>query len=173
VSDITEANAQEMKRIKDAAVKNGTFMKAPNGEPTRLDERQWLQVRTKAFKRWFGDWENDVKNASKAVDMNGEPEVFIHQTNNFFTAFRDGFGSHGRGIYFLPRPRRRNITPLQWYGKINMYVFLNIRKPIERERNTEHHIGSIQTDAFLRENGFDGVILSLEDFGETVVFNPN
>lgn len=35
----------------------GTFMKAPNGKPTKIDERQWLQVRTKAFIEWFGDWE--------------------------------------------------------------------------------------------------------------------
>ena len=38
-------------------------MKAPNGKPTNLNEKQWLQVRTKAFKKWFGDWErlNDIK----------------------------------------------------------------------------------------------------------------
>lgn len=33
------------------------WMKAPNGEPTKLSERQWVQVRTPNFKRWFGDWE--------------------------------------------------------------------------------------------------------------------
>ena len=33
------------------------WMKAPNGKPTNLMERQWVQVRTPAFKRWFGDWE--------------------------------------------------------------------------------------------------------------------
>ena len=31
-------------------------MKAPNGKSTNLTEKQWLQVRTKAFKDWFGDW---------------------------------------------------------------------------------------------------------------------
>ena len=36
-------------------------MKAPNGKPTNLTERQWLQVRTKAFKDWFGDWEKNSK----------------------------------------------------------------------------------------------------------------
>ncbi|MDR1373182.1 MAG: hypothetical protein LBJ17_08750, partial [Dysgonamonadaceae bacterium] len=61
VSGITEANAQEMKRIKETAVANGTFMKAPNGEKSRLNERQWLQVRTEAFKKWFGNWENSAK----------------------------------------------------------------------------------------------------------------
>jgi hypothetical protein len=33
------------------------WMKAPNGEPTKLNARQWLQVRTPMFKEWFGDWE--------------------------------------------------------------------------------------------------------------------
>ena len=65
----------EMQQIKAAAEKNGTFMKAPNGEPSNLKEWQWLQVRTKAFKDWFGDWENDPENASKVVDGNGEPKV--------------------------------------------------------------------------------------------------
>ncbi len=40
----------------DGSMKEG-WMRAPNGEPTKLTERQWLQVRTPSFKRWFGDWE--------------------------------------------------------------------------------------------------------------------
>ena len=31
--------------------------KAPNGKDTNLTPKQWAQVRTKAFKKWFGDWE--------------------------------------------------------------------------------------------------------------------
>lgn len=54
------------------------WMKAPNGKPTNLTERQWVQVRTPAFKEWFGDWENDPENASKVVDENGEPMVVYH-----------------------------------------------------------------------------------------------
>jgi len=49
-----------------------TWMKAPNGQPTKLTEQQWLQVRTPRFKKWFGDWENDPANASKVVDENGD-----------------------------------------------------------------------------------------------------
>ena len=37
------------------------WMKAPNGKPTRLSERQWVQVRTPAFKAWFGDWESQAE----------------------------------------------------------------------------------------------------------------
>ena len=47
---------KEMLDIKEKAQKDGTFMKAPNGKPTNLTEKQWLQVRTKAFIKWFGDW---------------------------------------------------------------------------------------------------------------------
>ena len=51
------------------------WLKAPNGKQTNLTERQWLQVRTPEFKRWFGDWEADPEHASKVVDGNGEPLV--------------------------------------------------------------------------------------------------
>ena len=32
---------------------------APNGKPSNLTERQYAQVRTKEFKKWFGDWEKE------------------------------------------------------------------------------------------------------------------
>lgn len=72
--EVAEYN-QELEDIKSKTIADGTFMKAPNGKPTNLTERQWLQVRTKAFKDWFGDWVNDSTNASKVVDENGEPLV--------------------------------------------------------------------------------------------------
>ena len=53
---------------------------APNGKPSNLNPMQWAQVRTEAFKKWFGDWENDPENASKVVDENGEPNI-LHQNN--------------------------------------------------------------------------------------------
>lgn len=56
---------------------------APNGKPTNLTERQYAQVRSKAFKEWFGDWENDPKNASKVIDENGEPLVVYHGSNDY------------------------------------------------------------------------------------------
>jgi predicted nucleotidyltransferase len=76
----------ETDRIVREAKENGTYMKAPNGKPTNLNERQWAQVRTRAFKRWFGDWEKAAEespstaktNSSKIVDENGEPKVVYH-----------------------------------------------------------------------------------------------
>lgn len=90
-SSITEAPKSdytpEMNSIKEKAIANNTFMKAPNGNPTNLNERQWLQVRTKAFKNWFGDWINNPSKASKVVDENGEPLVVYHSSMNKFTTF--------------------------------------------------------------------------------------
>ena len=87
--------------------KDGNIL-APNDKPSNLDERQWVHVRTKAFKDWFGDWENDPKNASKVVDENGEPLVVYHGTSsapfNIFDKNRIGsrnlFGAHKEGFYF-------------------------------------------------------------------------
>ena len=50
----------EREQIKADAVANGTWMKAPNGKKTNLNEQQYIDVRTKRFTDWFGDWENDA-----------------------------------------------------------------------------------------------------------------
>lgn len=66
-----EAIKKEMQDIRAKAIadgriilkEDGTFdyALAPNGKKSNLNERQWLQVRTKAFKDWFGDWEKAYK----------------------------------------------------------------------------------------------------------------
>lgn len=64
------------------------YMKAPNGNDTRLDEPLWIAVRTPTFKKWFGDWEmlaiiNEVENMPasairlhESLDKAGIKEVF-------------------------------------------------------------------------------------------------
>ena len=52
---------QEIDEIISRAKAEGTYMKAPNGKPSNLTPRQWAQVRTKAFKDWFGDWEKSAR----------------------------------------------------------------------------------------------------------------
>ena len=77
-NDIRFAENSEEADIVARAKADGTYMKAPNGKKSNLSPRQWVQVRTKAFKDWFGDWENDPDNSSKVVDENGEPMVVYH-----------------------------------------------------------------------------------------------
>ena len=60
---------------------------APNGKLSNLTPEQYALVRTPAFKKWFGDWENDPANASKVVDENGEPLVVYHGTDVEFNVF--------------------------------------------------------------------------------------
>ncbi|WP_455106001.1 ADP-ribosyltransferase-containing protein [Prevotella pallens] len=70
------ALSDEEKKIVETAKANDTYMKAPNGKPTNLSEKQWAQVRTKAFKKWFGDWEKAARieklRRSKSVKITGE-----------------------------------------------------------------------------------------------------
>lgn len=76
-SDIQfSSTLSETELIKQKAIADGTFMKAPNGNPTNLTEQQWLQVRTKAFKDWFGDWES-ANNIESNIDKIDTSKVTI------------------------------------------------------------------------------------------------
>ena len=61
---------------------------APNGKPSLLyksyidlgyseieAKNLVSEVYTDEFKKWFGDWQNDLENASKVVDENGQPKI--------------------------------------------------------------------------------------------------
>lgn len=48
---------KEMRIVRKQYEGTPQWMKAPNGEPTKLSESQWLLVRTPSFKERFGDWE--------------------------------------------------------------------------------------------------------------------
>lgn len=82
------------------------WMKALDGTDTKLSERQWVQVRTPSFKKWFGDWEQAFKDGgvwstsldvSKAVGENGEPLVVYHGTDKGGFAEFEQPGGTGRG----------------------------------------------------------------------------
>lgn len=83
-----QTTQSELDYIKAEAIRNWTFMKAPNWKPSNLSEANWLQVRTKDFKEWFWDWENDPKNASKVVDENWEPLLVYHGGARWIERFR-------------------------------------------------------------------------------------
>lgn len=158
----------EMQQIKDQAIADGTFMKAPNGKPTNLDERQWLQVRTKAFKDWFGDWtkitfDKDGKvlnipdDVSKVVDKNGEPLVVYHGSDDDWNVFNpDAEIKHGRafgqGFY------ASSLQDVSNWGKYSKAVFLNIRTPLVDNNITDRMIRRSLNDATIEdsETGFTG-----------------
>ena len=108
------------------------WMKAPNGEATKLSERQWVQVRTPSFIKWFGDWtkggiwsRNDV---SKAVGENGEPLVVYHGSDKGgFTEFEapTGKGRGDLGIWTTPD-----------YGMAKSYVRKGRAKDVDLSEKT-------------------------------------
>ena len=71
ITHLLEDDSDELEAIRAAAVEAGTFMKVPNGAPTNLTGRQWLQVRTKGdalvYTKRYGDVEYTV------VEVVGSP----------------------------------------------------------------------------------------------------
>ena len=142
------------------------WLKAPNGKPTNLTERQWVQVRTPAFKAWFGDWENDPENSSVILDANGDPLVAFHGSLNFFDVFKRGdigyhFGTEKQAEEALLN-HYNNEAP--WFGSGEpqegeippLYqVFLNIRHPIYWDEDAGSWTGdNVQLYKALEEKGY-------------------
>ena len=142
-----------------------------NGE-TELTYRQWVQVRTPAFKAWFGDWENDAANASKVVHPEtGEPLVVYHGTRAQFDEFK------GKVHYFTPEKDYYFFSGVDWNGdpkNMNvMATFLNVRNPKEIDNGTAEFIHQSRYDQQReddRAEGFDGYIYlsgeNLTDYGD-------
>jgi hypothetical protein len=59
-----------------------------NTKTSELSKAQWVHVRTKAFKEWFGDWQNFTNESiSKAINkVTGEPQVYYHQGNKVYSS---------------------------------------------------------------------------------------
>ena len=138
------------------------WMKAPNGKPTNLTEKQWLQVRTPSFKAWFGDWENDIRNASEIIDRNGEPLVVRHFTNKGFTVFDN---TKADGFWFTDKKELDDEVGASGIGD-TIEVFLNIR-------NSALNGDNYYVQEYLEENDADGIENRYEGFTDYAVTNPN
>ena len=117
---------KEQAILKNAPRDSQGRLLAPNGKLSNLTEKQYAQVRTKAFKRWFGDWENNLENASKVVDENGEPLIVYHGSkDNSFTIFDSTKNDKGQKGFFFTN----DSTMASSYGKNPRGFFINSRNP--------------------------------------------
>ena len=117
----------------------GSVLLAPNRKPSNLTPEQYELVRTPAFKKWFGDWENDSENASKVIDENGEPLILFHGSRSEFNVFdieKSGESNTTSkvGFWFTPiKEFAENFANSIWYGnsenEIIYSVFLLIKNP--------------------------------------------
>ena len=182
--EVLEEIRKEREKIVREAKANGTYMKAPNGKATNLNEQQWVDVRTKRFKDWFGDWEGSPENASKVVDENGEPLVVYHTSDVEFYKFDENkIGKnytlrHGNGFYFSS-----GILGHRQWGSINKMLFLNIRNIRKsslsfREEAKENgflntYDNSVDIASYAKKVGVDGLFAGDSFNKEFIVFFPN
>lgn len=180
-----EEYSQEMKDILATAPRDEqSRLLAPNGKSSNLTERQYAQVRTKAFIDWFGDWINDPENASKVVDENGEPMVVYHHTdnpnlsefnNNFSNYFSQIKGGTKHAIFFTTNPEKILNR------KYTVPVFLNLKTPFTYNGTKEsmHQAGTDYTTLVNNAESVQGAIFTnLDDnklLNQTVLvaYNPN
>lgn len=109
----------------------------------------YAHTETKQFERWFGDWQNDPRRASKVVNPDGTPKVMYHGTsaeNGDFWVFdytqakkRGGLGlkTLGLGNYFTST----ELSGTERYGSRVIPVYLNIRKPLVLNAGTDFKPG--------------------------------
>lgn len=128
---------------------------APNGETSNLTPEQYKLVRTPAFKKWFGDFENDPENSSKVVDENGEPLVVFHGSKKSdFTVFNTKEGSKTKskmqldfGSHFTSKEYA--LFYKKEKGKL-FECFLNIRNPLNfTNNNSFKYLGDKDFEKFL------------------------
>ena len=96
-------------------------------------------TQSQQFVRWFGDWQNKPKTASKVVDGKGEPLVVYHQTGNDFNVFdanKKGAGEFDSemptGIFMKPTSDNIGLS-----GNKQMALYANIRNPLTVNNRAE------------------------------------
>ena len=159
---------------------------APNGKQSNLTPEQYKLVRTPTFKKWFGDWENSPKTASKIVDENGEPLVVYHGTdyeiNEFMPYSIDYYYEYGqpksekifRGDESLEEFKNKSkergwrfIEPNFWFSKNNAYTGTKRQyKCFLKIINLKKQIDDIEVKRTEKE-------LLLENFGVEIVFSED
>lgn len=156
-----EVYNEELQALKSKAIANGTFMKAPNGKNSNLSERQWLQVRTKAFKEWFGDWEKEYtpprqydlstwERTGEYVDVlkkdflgntySTSTEILSHPVERKETTKEDPFGFNSTGVSKVIKVgtlvnRSNPLNGICQYTAQRVQAFLKDRYGIEAHTN--------------------------------------
>ena len=174
ITDHIRFRREEREKIRKDAIVDGTWMKAPNGENSNLSERDWVTVRTKAFKDWFGDWADKNSSHSLIVDSNGEPLPVYHYTSEDFTVFDRSKARKATdvdGFFFAPSHEDWSAM-----GDKLITAFLNIRRPAINPVLAlgQTYDAGVKERLRLEREGYDGIINGDSEEGiEYVAFYPN
>ena len=181
------AYEKELQDILDKAPrdKEGHLL-APNGKPTNLTERQYAQVRTKSFKKWFGDWETLAEGHNKNLNLPDKPsgltDTWIKDNIVGFKGLSTGTKyniSYSGGRYFIVI--NINGINVPFYkssglgGKKNVkagkwYPFFGISKKGWLNKTTEDEINNYYNSQVLKliSNKLDS-LFNNEDYGIEIV----
>ena len=146
-NNVEEYTEEEQRILKSAPRNSKSQLLAPNGKVSNFTERQYAQVRTKAFKEWFGDWENDPDNASKVVDENGEPLVVYRGTRPNSTVYNTGIF---RSKILFATPKKVGASR---YGD-PIALFMNARNPAIIDYKGEEYDKKIEDEFYTSGNSF-------------------
>lgn len=70
-----EENTEQTNALHASAILSGTIGVSPAGSESMLNNHDWAMVRTKAFKKEFGDWEKGPEATIAQLDKRGEPVI--------------------------------------------------------------------------------------------------
>lgn len=152
---------------------------------------------TQQFKRWFGDWKNNPKKASKVVNDDGTPMIVYHGSKSRDITIFQTANANGTGGLYLSTNRSVAETFAGDGGKV-YESYVNLRKPLIIDAGGAYYdsiatplemVGSnyafggdtVDTNAiaaFARNAGYDGVIVKnvreVSGFGDDIIaFEPN
>jgi hypothetical protein len=133
----------------------------PSGEPSELDIQAYFAVRTRYFKKWFGDWEEayeskNYANCSTLINpQTGEPRDMYHGVRKFIKGLQTGamgsgvvrpygefkapkfpatyFGDSLDYVEFYAGEAQGMPKPSEDYEGFIYSVFINMRNPIRLE----------------------------------------
>ena len=147
IEDKTNYTAEEQHILNTAKRNKEGKLLAPNGKVSNLTEKQYAQVRTKAFKEWFGDWENNPSESSKVVDENGEPLVVYRGTRPNSTVYNTGIF---RSKILFATPKKVGASR---YGD-PIALFMNARNPAIIDYKGEEYDRKIEDEFYTPGNSF-------------------
>jgi len=119
------------------------------------------------FKRFFGDWQNNPKKASKVVNDDGTPKIVYHGTNKDFTIFNS---SNGTYWFSESYDYAESMAEERGSDKV-MQAYLDMRKPY-RAKLPEGKFSDPAAERSIiqtaKAGNYDGVIIECDTDNELV-----
>ena len=169
---IIEANSH----IMTAAHESGSTV-SESASTYRISETE-QNVKTKLnsvteslqFKRWFGDWQNNPKKASKVINKDGTPRVVYYETKSESGTSATGTNAKGRGLIsegmLLFTSQKGSYTGAnpkieECYLCIKNPLYIDSRGYYYANEYYDRHAESINLDYLTGD--YDGIIIENSD----------